>query len=41
MISTFDLTLLGSLVSVGGLVFLRHGKWPHLDFLARDRHAAV
>ena len=29
MISTFDLTLLGSLVSAGGLVFLRHGKWPH------------
>ena len=31
MLSTFDLTLLGSLVSVGGLVFLRQGKWPHLD----------
>jgi len=31
MISTFDLTLLGSLVSVGGLVFLRQDKWPHLD----------
>lgn len=31
MISTFDLTLLGSLVSAGGLVFLRQGKWPHLD----------
>jgi hypothetical protein len=30
MISTFDLTLLGSLVSVGGLLFLRHGKWPYL-----------
>jgi hypothetical protein len=30
MISTFDLTLLGSLVSVGGLLFLRHGKWPAL-----------
>lgn len=26
MISTFDLTLLGSLVSAGGLVFLRQGK---------------
>jgi hypothetical protein len=26
MISTFDLTLLGSLVSAGGLMFLRHGK---------------
>ena len=31
VISTFDLTLLGSLVSAGGLVFLRQGKWPHLD----------
>ena len=31
MISTFDLTLLGSLVSAGGLVFLRQGKWPHLS----------
>jgi hypothetical protein len=31
MISTFDLTLLGSLVSVGGLAFLRQGKWPYLD----------
>lgn len=30
MISTFDLTLLGSLVSAGGIVFLRQGKWPHL-----------
>jgi len=30
MISTFDLTLLGSLVSAGGLLFLRHGKWPHV-----------
>jgi hypothetical protein len=29
MISTFDLTLLGSLVSAGGLVFLRHGTWPY------------
>jgi hypothetical protein len=27
MISTFDLTLLGSLVSAGGLVFLKQGKW--------------
>jgi len=32
MISTFDLTLLGSLVSAGGLVFLRHGKWPYLSW---------
>ena len=31
MISTFDLTLLGSLVSAGGLLFFRQGKWPHLD----------
>ena len=30
MISTFDLTLLGGLVSAGGLVFLRQGKWPHV-----------
>lgn len=29
MISTFDLTLMGSLVSAGGLLFLRRGKWPH------------
>ena len=32
MISTFDLILLGSMVSAGGLAFLRHGKWPHLNF---------
>ena len=32
MISTFDLTLLGSLVSAGGLVFLRHGKSPYLSW---------
>jgi hypothetical protein len=31
MISTFDLTLLGSMVSAGGLAFLRQGKWPYLD----------
>ena len=31
MISTFDLTLLGSMVSAGGLAFLRQGKWPHVD----------
>lgn len=31
MISTFDLTLLGSLVSAGGLAFLRQDKWPHLS----------
>ena len=31
MISTFDLTLLGSLVSAGGLVFLRQDKWPYLS----------
>ena len=30
MISTFDLTLLGILVSAGGLVFLRQGKRLHL-----------
>ncbi|HET7909800.1 MAG TPA: hypothetical protein VFL19_03760 [Nitrospira sp.] len=30
MISTFDLTLLGTLVSAGGLLFLRQGKRPHL-----------
>ena len=29
MISTFDLTLLGSLVLFGGLVFLQQRKWPH------------
>ena len=32
MISTFDLTLLGSMVSAGGLAFLREGRWPHLEF---------
>lgn len=32
MISTFDLILLGSLVSAGGLLFLRQGKWPHLGW---------
>jgi len=32
MISTFDLTPLGSLVSAGGLVFLRHNKWPYLSW---------
>jgi hypothetical protein len=31
MISTFDLTLLGILVSAGGLVLLRQGKWPHFE----------
>lgn len=31
MISTYDLTLLGSLVTAGGLAFLRQGKWPHLN----------
>lgn len=30
MISTFDLTLLGSLVSAGGLAFLGQGRWPQL-----------
>lgn len=32
MLSTFDLTLFGSLVSVGGLVFLRQAKWSHLGW---------
>jgi hypothetical protein len=32
MVSTFDLTLLGSLVSVGGVAFLRQAKWPHLGW---------
>jgi hypothetical protein len=31
MISTFDLTLLGALVSAGGIMLLRQGKWPHID----------
>ena len=31
MISTFDLTLLGSLVTVGGLALLQHRKWPYLS----------
>ncbi len=30
MISTFDLTLLGMLVSIGGLLFLQQGRWPEL-----------
>ena len=33
MISTFDLTLMGSLVSAGGLVFLQQAKRPHLGHL--------
>lgn len=32
MISTFDLTLLGSLVSAGGLLFLRHDKRSYLNW---------
>ena len=32
MLSTFDLTLLGSLVVAGGLVLLRQGKWLDTDF---------
>lgn len=31
MLSTYDLTLLGSLVTTGGLAFLRQGKSPHLN----------
>lgn len=31
MLSTYDLTLLGSLVTAGGLAFLRQGKSPHLN----------
>lgn len=30
MISTFDLTLLGSMVSTGGLALLCQRQWPHL-----------
>lgn len=40
MISTFDLTLLGTLISVGGIVFLRLGKWPHLGSRWLSRHEA-
>ena len=42
MISTFDLTLLGSMVSAGGLLFLRQGQRPHLNvgWLARGDRAA-
>jgi hypothetical protein len=32
MLSTFDLTLLGSLVSAGGLAFLGQAQWPHLGW---------
>jgi hypothetical protein len=32
MLSTFDLTLLGSLVTAGGLAFLGQAKWPHLGW---------
>ncbi len=32
MISTFDLTLLGTLVSAGGLLFLLLVNWPYLGF---------
>ncbi|HSE57653.1 MAG TPA: hypothetical protein VLA99_03045 [Nitrospiraceae bacterium] len=31
MISTFDLILLGSLISAGGLVFLQQAKRPHFE----------
>ena len=30
MLSSYDLTLLGSLVSAGGIAFLHQGKWSHL-----------
>ena len=42
MISTFDLTLLGSMVSAGGLLFLREGQRPHLNvgWLAGGKRAA-
>lgn len=41
MISTFDLTLLGSLVVFGGLVFLQQRKWPHFGKIwLSGRHAA-
>jgi hypothetical protein len=36
MISTFDLTLMGSLVSLGGLIFLRLGTRPHLEESPRN-----
>lgn len=32
MLSTFDLTLMGSLVSAGGLLFLLKAKRPHLGW---------
>ena len=32
MISSFDLILLGSLISAGGLVFLQQGKRPHFTW---------
>jgi hypothetical protein len=41
MISTFDLTLLGSLVSAGGLAFLTQGKWPHLSSSRRASRRTI
>lgn len=38
MISTFDLMLLGGLVSIGGVVLLSQGKWAHVD-IGRLTHA--
>src|SRR5512146_2754153 len=32
MISTFDMTLMGSLVTAGGLMFLLQAKWPNLGW---------
>jgi len=32
VISSFDLTLMGSLVSAGGVLFLRQGQWPRLGW---------
>jgi hypothetical protein len=40
MISTFNLILLGSLVSAGGLVFLRQAKRPHLGWRWLDGRQA-
>lgn len=44
MISAFDLTLLGSLVSAGGFLFLLQAKWPHLGWKGlnwRQSHNAI
>jgi hypothetical protein len=37
MLSTYDLTLLGSLVSAGGIAFFHRGKWRAIQLTAERR----